>query len=229
MWLPGLVFGLGCDGSLVTSAEDLGPYVVLSGRLDTTLLEDPDVDPADFSGGLAWLVIADGQLGLQWQPAVIEPRLFGYAMPVSGPPDLDQVVQVGSAPSALGLGDGRLAVGLPVLHTGTPPALDGPAFLLWALGTLPDVGQIFGPESTVRAVAAGHLVVVLRAGDGDLVEQSGFVDEPPWCRWAGFEPGLALYRDDGPGCDGWRFVTYAEEYQGVDMLALTPGAPDPSR
>lgn len=226
-WVAGLLL-VGCEGSLVTSADDFGPFVVLSGRLDPSLVDDPTVDPDAFRGGVAWLVVSDDRLGLQWQPTALEPRLFGYAMDVTGPPDLEDVLDAGPAPPELRIGRARLALGLPVLHVGSAPALDAEALLLWALGTLPDPGSIFGPDSTARGAATGHVLGVLRVGPdvATLAEQPGFVDALPWCRWSELAPGLALYRDDGPSCDGWRSIAYAQEYQGIDMEDLGAGGPD---
>ncbi|MEM6929337.1 MAG: hypothetical protein AAF602_20530 [Myxococcota bacterium] len=218
---------LACDGSLVRSADDFGPFLVLSGRLDSALADASIDDPGSFRGGVAWLVVADDRLGVTWQPTALEPRLFGYAMDIAGPPDLDDVVDAGPAPRELRLGGTRVAVGLPVLHVEPSPALDADALLLWALGALPDPSPIFAAPSTARAVTPGHVLGVVGTSRdvATLSEHPEFVDEAPWCRWARFEPGLAVYRDDGRACDAWRSIAYAVEYQGVDMESV--GSEDP--
>jgi len=222
-----LAWGLGCTQPLVRSADDLGPYMVLSGRLDSALIQSTTEDPATWRGGLAWLVLTDEMLGVTFEPAEIEPRLFGYAMAVTGPPALGSVGDLDVAPTELRFGDTRVALGLPVLHAGPPPAVSRDAMLLWALGTLPDASRVFGAgETRARAAATGHVVATVRS-DLDLqtlAHHPDFVSEAPWRRWGGLEPVLALYRDD---TEGWRSVGYAEEVQGVDMVGVGPAATTP--
>lgn len=216
----------GCaEQPLVRSPDDFGPFVVVSGRLDSSLLDGSD-DPAMYRGGIAWLVMSDASIGVTWQATPIEPRLFGYAMTVAGPPELQAVQNVDIAPSQLRWTDTRVALGLPVLYLDTPPPLDRDAFMLWALGTLPDASRIFGNgPSTVRAATTGHLLGLMATepATATLGDTPEFVDEAPWCRWADVVPGLALYRDGGASCDGWRAIAYAQEYQGVDMVDVSTG------
>lgn len=215
-----LVFTSACDQTLVRSPEDFGPFVVVSGRLDPTSFDGIE-DPATFSGGVAWLASTDGELGVLWQTATLEPRLFGYAMEIQGPPDLGGLVDPVDAPPELRLRDTRIALGLPVLHVGAPPPLDREAMLDWALGTDLDVTSVFGGDAA-RAAATGHLLSVVRSRDAvqTLADHPDFVDEAPWCRWSELEVGLVLYRAGREGCDGWRSIAYAEEYQGVDMVRV---------
>ncbi|MEN0060968.1 MAG: hypothetical protein AAGA48_02400 [Myxococcota bacterium] len=229
-WLGLWLTATGCDQALIRSADDFGPFLALSGRLDSTLL-DGDEDPATFRGGVAWLVISDDEMGVQWQSADIEPRLFGYAMAIEGPPPLSDTQGVGPAPLELRAEGSRIAFGLPVMYAETPPPLDATALLLWSLGTVGDTSGIFGPlPHSARAASTGHVLAIVDAprGINVLSEAQGFVNEAPWCRWARLEPGLALYRDDGLSCDGWRFVAYSQEYQGIDMVDVSGRAEPPA-
>jgi len=218
-----VIVATGCGPSLVRSVDDFGPFIVLAGRLDSTLLQSTTEDPSTYQGAVAWLVLHDDQMGVMLQPTALEPRLFGFAMDIAGPPDLDLVDDFAPAPEQLRLGGTRIALGLLVLHTDAPPSIDGDAMLEWALGTSTDPASVFGAGATpARAAATGHLVAVVQS-DRDLttlLDHPSFVDEAPWCRWTQLEPGLALYRDGGATCDRWRSIPYAEEYQGVDMVAL---------
>lgn len=210
---PALVPLLACaacaDAAFLTEGADADPFFVVSGPVD------PSVAPSEepLRAAVAWAVWSDGELSAHAEEVPFEPGVLAYALSVRGPPERSAP---GTSYPPLEDTDGAVGFGVPLLVEGPVDVeVEAPGLADFVLGLSDSLAGVLGAgEGRVVAVTGAHALLV---ASPDAAAPNGSA-----CRAGALVAGLTLYRDDGPGCDGWQPIAppgERTEFQGIPMTA----------
>jgi len=216
VWMLALI---GCGAPLLDSSWEGGTYLTVSGPVDP----DVPLQGGELRAAIAWVWMADGELGSVVVDAPFEPRVYQYSVEIDRPPDRSGSpvpIPIDLPPSA------RVLLGTAVLYeTASGGELElqaDPSDLLDALLSpgFPG-GVVRGTGATVVAAWPEHRLGVLATDSGAqrLLEVPEWSSTGPLVQISELSVGLTLYRSSTSE-GGWEPVAPAgqrTEFQSVGM------------